>query len=517
MNILNLSIDSVLLLVAFTWHYALLCGYISDDHAAVADRKDIIPDTEKVDRGESYWVKRFNDGLVMYYQTRIFWALGLKKLPFFWHLFNLLIHFANVYLVYLFLYPVYGEEISLVSAAFWGINPMLNQNVVWISGRPYSIGFFLGLIAMILWQNPFVFLIFYILSILTNISTIFIPILVYLIHPQLWQSNLYIWIMLFTAFPFFIWKFQMRFTKGLTIDRENFRWKNRKLNTFSKIVLYYIWTIFCPIRMGWYHQAGFRYNERWEKFNYLTLIGYGVIGFLIFYVKLPGWIFLLGLIPCSNIFATNSFLQDRYLYFASLGIAIITAPFLVQYPPLFYIVMTFYTARSYMYSRHLKNDELLYRENWRNHPKSDYAINNLSFFLIQQRRYDEARVVVERGLAINRENKMLWYNLGITYGATGHFANDEGKIRFMRALDCWKMALQLEPRWEKPANDIKKLIKLLVDNKVLTLTKNDAGPHGYSIDVPNIIGMKEILHGSDATETNESVKEVISPTAPSSA
>lgn len=498
----TIDINLILLVVAFTWHYCLFCGYISDDHAAVASRTDIIPDDEKKDRKESYWVKRFNDGIVMFYQTRIFWALGLKNKPFFWHLFSLWLHLANTYLLYLFLVPIMSDNIALYTCAFWAVNPMLNQNVVWISGRPYLFGTFLVLIAMNCWQNPLAFGVFYMLAVITNISIFFVPVIMWLIYPEEWQTKFYLGIMVIGALPFLVWKFNKRFTNGLVIDRENFAFRKRKLFTFARIVLYYIWTLFFPVRMGWYHQAGFRYNERWEKFNYQTLIGFVCILCLVLYTKTAGWWFLLGLLPNSNLYATNSFLQDRYLYFCSIGIALILAPYLAAYPALFYCAMTFYVTRAYMYSRHLKNDETLYRENWRNHPKSDYAINNLSFFLIQQKRYDEARVVIERGLNINSVNKMLWYNLGITHAAQGHFNNDEGKFRFIKALDCWKKCLQIEPRWAKPAGDLKKLIQILVDNKVLTLNKDDSA-HGISISVPNLKGIKEIMDGSNKPEVQE--------------
>lgn len=487
-----IEINLVLAIAFFAWHYALRCGYVSDDHAAVADRKDIIPDDEKKDRGESFWLKRFNDGIVMFYQTRIFWKLGLKNLPFFWHLFSLVLHLANVYLLYIFLLPVLGYSTTLYACAFWSVNPMLNQNVVWISGRPYLIGTFLALIALVCWQNPIVFLPYYALAVMTNISIFFAPVLLVAIYPEAWQSELYLTFMLAGALPFVIWKFNKRFTKGLVIDRDNFKFKLRKFNTFARMTAYYVWTIFVPVRMGWYHQAGFRYNEKWEKFNYQTMIGYALLGLLIFHFKLPGWWFILGLLPNSNMYATNSFLQDRYLYFCSFGIAVIVAPYLAAYPALFYCAMTFYVTRSYMYSRQLKNDELLYRENWRNHPKSDYAINNLSYFLIQQRKWEETKVVIEHGLNINRNNKMLWYNLAICHAAQGHFGNDEGKYKFIRAMECWKMCLQIEPRWAKPAEDLKKLIQLLVDHKVITINQNESAP-GMTISVPNIIGMKEIL------------------------
>lgn len=492
----TIDINLVLITVFLAWHYCLRCGYISDDHAAVASRLDIIPDDEKKDRGESFWVKRFNDGIVMFYQTRIFWALGLRKLPFFWHLFSLATHLANTYLFFILLVPIFGYNTALYACAFWAVNPMLNQNVVWISGRPYLFGAFLALVAMNCWQNPVAFALFYGLAVITNISIFFIPILLAFIHPHAWQAKLYILVMLGGGLPFIIWKFNRRFTAGLIIDRENFNFRIRKVNTFMRIIIYYIWTLFVPVRMGWYHQAGFRYNDKWEKFNYLTLIGYITFFVLIFYFKIAGLWYLFCLFPNSNVYATNSFLQDRYTYFCSIGIAIIIAPLLSTYPALFYCAMTFYISRTYVYSRQLKDDESLYRENWRNHKNSDYAINNLSYFLIQQRRYEEARVVILRGLSIDGTNKMLWYNLGITNAAEGHFQTDEGKFKFMRALECWKKCLEIEPRWAKPAEDLKKLIKLLVDNKVITMNKDESSPHGISISVPNLAGMKETLGGT---------------------
>ena len=93
-----LNIYWVLGITALTWHYVLFCGFVSDDHAGIAARKDIIPDAEKVDRGEKYWVKVFNDGVVVYYLNNI-----VKKItginPFGWHLLSLIIHLVNTFLV----------------------------------------------------------------------------------------------------------------------------------------------------------------------------------------------------------------------------------------------------------------------------------------------------------------------------------------------------------------------------------------------------------------------------------
>ena len=502
MQILPLNIVEVLGLVFLTWHYALRCGFVSDDHAVVEARKDIIPDAEKNPKKESYWVKVFNDGIVMYYLNRVLWAVGGRRLPILWHALCLGLHLGNTYLLYLVLTPLLGQETAVIAVFIWAINPMLNQNTAWISGRPYLIATMFALICMLNWQQPLIVVPLYILAVITNISIALIPVLMKVIYKTGWQLDAYIIFMLACGVPFILWKFQKRFTAALVIDRENFKFKKRRFNTLARIFVYYLWTILVPVRMGWYHQAGFRYNNKWEKFNIWTLIGYLFVGLLAM-SGWPGWWFIFGLVPNANLFATNSFLQDRYIYFASIGLAIMFAPLLVANPDFILIVATFYMVRSYMYSRHLQNDELLYRENWRNHPQSDYAVNNLAFFLIQQHRYDEARVVIHRGLAINQANKMLWYNLGVTWAATGNLKTDDGKFRFLRAVDCWKMALQVEPRWKKPADDLKKMIKFLLENKVITTDK--AQGSDVSIDVP--VDMKGVIDGQENNKGKDNSNE----------
>lgn len=475
--------------IFLVWHYALRCGFISDDHAAVEQRKDIIPDGEKNPRKKPYWVDVFDQGIIMFYLNRVMEKLHIRKSPFWWHLLLLSLHVFNSYMLYLLLLPIMGERTSLVAMFIWAINPMLNQTVVWISGRPYTIAVTLCLLAMLNWQNPFIVMPLYILAVITNISIVAMPLFIKMMHPDAWQSNFYLVIIFAGAVPFILWKFKMRFTQALVIDRENFKFRRRRFNNLARVYAYYVWTLFVPIRMGWYHQGGFRYNSKWDKFNIWTLVGYGLV---IFFARqgLFGWWFLLGLLPNMNIYVTNSFLQDRYTYFGSIGLACICAPILSQYPELFIAAATFYGTRAYMYTRQLLNDETMYRENWRNHPYSDYAVNNLSFFLIQQKRYPEARVMILRALETTKDNKMLWYNLGVTWAAQGHFNTDEGRFYFLRAVDAWKMCLQIEPRWAKPREDLERLIKLLLEKKVITTNKEESNKAAPVIDIPMLGGLK---------------------------
>lgn len=463
-----------LLAIFVTWSYSLLCGFVSDDHATIVGRKDIIPDSEKNPTKESYWVKVFNDGIVIYYINRLMFRLPFGKSPFIWHLLSLVIHLLNSFLLLDLLSGLVGVKVALFTVTLWAVNPMLAQSVAWISGRPYLIGCTLGLLAMLFRDNPLIFIPCYILGVITNISVALIPILVKIISDT-WQSNLYLGIMIFAGAPFILWKFKRRFTTSLVLDRENFRFRKRRLFALAKIYGYYLLSLVYPYKMGWYHQCGFKYNQKWEKFNYATLLS---IIALLFIAQNDwrGWWFILGILPNANLFATNSFIQDRYVYFGSIGFFILLTPLLIHYEPIYFLILGAFMLRSFEYSTKLSNDESLYRENIRNHPYSDFAYNNLAYFLIQQHKYEEAKLVIFKGLEFAKDNKMLWYNLAICWASTGNLGSEEGRYRFLRSVECWKMALQLEPRWEKPAEDLKKMIKFLADNKVITTDKAEALP-----------------------------------------
>lgn len=484
-----INIYWVLGIVALTWHYVLFCGFISDDHSVIEERKDIIPDAEKRPSDEPTLVKIFNDGLVMFY-----WNKVMRKFfgsnSFFWHLLSYLLHILNVFLVYkVFLFM--GDQTACCIALLWGVHPYNNQIAGWCSGRPYAIAGMFALLAMVLWQYPIAVMPLYGLSILTNFSVGLLPVMLKGLHPNDWQGNFYLF-MLLSGVPFVAWKFKQRFSeKALVMDRKNFHFRVRRFNNMVRVIVYYVAQFIFPTRMGWYHQEGFAYNEKWDGFNVWALIGYVMVFFLCLIA--PGLIFVLGMIPHINILVTNSYIQDRYLYFGGIGLSALLTPFLLSHPVFYVIVVSVFISKSYAYSRRMMNDETLYSENIRNHPKSDFAMNNLGFFLIQSRRYEEARCVLQRGLEINKDNKLIWYNVGITWAATASLGYEEGIQRFFRAMECWKRALQLEPRWKKPLDDIQKVVKVLVDNKILTLDKNQAMPDMPAIHTPLL--NKEELNG----------------------
>src|SRR3990167_5576373 len=128
-----IPLEYILAISAITWHYALFCGFISDDHAAIAQRIDIIPDGEKNPVKEKYWIKVLNDGVIMYYLNKIMRRI-FSTAPIGWHLFSFSMHILNTYLFYLVACQLVGVKMAGFAALLWTVNPMLNQVVAWCSG-----------------------------------------------------------------------------------------------------------------------------------------------------------------------------------------------------------------------------------------------------------------------------------------------------------------------------------------------------------------------------------------------
>src|SRR3990167_1024563 len=197
-----INIYWVIGLVALTWHYVLACGFVSDDHAVIESRKDIIPDSEKKPTDEAKLVKIFNDGLVMFYLNKIMRKL-IGSNPFSWHLLSYLLHIINTFLVYK-VFGFMGDHVACCVALMWGSHPMNNQIAGWCSGRPYAIAGMFALLAMVSWSNPFLVMPLYFLSVLTNFSVGFLPIMLKTLHPESWQGYVYLASILL-AIPFVAW------------------------------------------------------------------------------------------------------------------------------------------------------------------------------------------------------------------------------------------------------------------------------------------------------------------------
>ncbi len=120
-----------------------------------------------------------------------YWLVGDN--PFLYHFNNIIIHLANVYLVFLFIFKISRKtEVAFITAVFFGIHPMHVESVAWISERKdvmYTLFFLLSLLAYyryIYSKVPelkyFLFsLLFFLMALLSKSAAVILPIVLVLL------------------------------------------------------------------------------------------------------------------------------------------------------------------------------------------------------------------------------------------------------------------------------------------------------------------------------------------------
>lgn len=136
---------------------------------------------------------------------------GLNAFPY--HLFNILLHLMNVWLVYILINKLSVNRITaLIVSLFFAIHPMHVESVAWISERKdvlYSLFYLLALIAYMRYtksgfarKHYFATLVFFILSLLSKSASVTLPIL--LLAIDMYQKRKFNAGMLMEKIPFLL-------------------------------------------------------------------------------------------------------------------------------------------------------------------------------------------------------------------------------------------------------------------------------------------------------------------------
>lgn len=80
--------------------------------------------------------------------TKWLWYRFFQKHPRRHHFFSVLIHSANVVLLYTFLGTLFPQNIALYTSILFAIHPVNVQSVAWASARGYPLGLFYSLLGL---------------------------------------------------------------------------------------------------------------------------------------------------------------------------------------------------------------------------------------------------------------------------------------------------------------------------------------------------------------------------------
>ena len=284
-------------------------------------------------------------------------------------------------LVCLGIYFGFGvSDISFLAALLFSVNPANNQAAVWIAGRPYAWAA-LGMVgAMALpWVGP----LFLLLAAHTNSGYVF---------PIILGGSKFAWMLIFMPLIWFIhWK---RFKKNVsdkiamemfTEDREI---KPGKLVLATKTFGFYTTLALIPFKNSFYHSflqsaAGSMKNRAYTmkcRFFWIgvlwiilaaSYIGFHIKSWDMVCFGILWW--CLGIAPFLNFVRIHQEIAERYVYLGNVGLMVVLATVLVNYPILAAVFLSMYATKMWFYMDCYQDDYYLIENACLNSPDAWFS------------------------------------------------------------------------------------------------------------------------------------------------
>ena len=320
-QIQRLAIIALINLVVF--YRTIFFGFVGDD-------------VERSERKEPVFKNRFHRWWILF--------IGLRHVnSMHAHLVTILTHTVCCMMIYI----SFGmNNLSLLTALLFTINPVNTEGSIWISGRNYVTSSILGLA---MWMFPMVSWVFYMMTSHFAVNAWFLP-LVFLgtkywymvgIIPLIWlvDSNNR------STLNRKLWE-----TGGLkTTNSEMRAVKIKKFIPFIKTYIYYLALCIFPWNLGLEHDylRGFGTNktdnEKGYKLDWIFWVGLGVfltvVGLSIYGI-IKGWMplswglfwFTINIAMFCNFVTYQQQVATRYAYLANIGLMYALASVIIHYP-----------------------------------------------------------------------------------------------------------------------------------------------------------------------------------------
>ena len=435
-----------ILLTILTWltYWGILdCGFVSDDIEGIQNYDGKL---KKFDYGHlSKW---------LLYKL-------CDKSPRRHHIFNVVLHNANVVLLFYFLTTFVSIKVALFTAILFAVHPVCVQAVGWISGRGYPISLFFCLLGfnltgivktMPIWGiQPLG-------SVNLALTTIIYSVLYYLSIVAQFASLATFAIQAFLGnYYLAIIGFLISGLAGLGIINnviknrtDVFKEQNLAQSTtfkLSKIIVaikslaYYTRLCVFPKRMGLYHTFNYHYDETTEKedkwfwlgFLLLTAFGLGfwfgnyAVRFAILWYFAYIFIFL-------NWITIHQFVSERYVYIPVIGICLLMALVLQYNAILFAFVVGLYLMRTWVHLPTYQDEVLYYQSNIWNFPDSEVAFSNLGVTYLKLNLTGSAMDMWSISVKINPNYDVGYYNLSSVLRQKGDLV--KAREYLFKAINC---------------------------------------------------------------------------------
>ena len=392
-----------------------------------------------------------------------------------YHIINLLLHLANVVLVYYSVILLCNKKnVALVAALLFGIHPLHTESVAWISGIKDLLYTFFFLCAYISYlkylsdkQNRFywITLLFFLFSILSKAMAVSLPVLLLLTdYFKERKMNLKTW---FEKIPFLllavvfgvvaIWAQQS--SQGMK-DMASYPFSQRIVFACYGFVTY-LWKSLLPISQSAFYAYPVKSGESLSVQYYIyPLLMLGLFAFVIYSLRFTRKVFfgigfftitiflVLQLLPVGD-----AVMADRYSYLSSIGIFYLAGegfnrvwenkgktislalliPFLI-----------FFCVSTYLRTKVWENGITLWTDVIRKFPEAIIGYNNRSGAYLFEKKYD---------MALADLNKVIQLMPGNAEALNTRSVIFSNKKRDKEALDDLNKALEYRPDFSDALNN----------------------------------------------------------------
>jgi protein O-mannosyl-transferase len=392
--------------------------------------------------------------------------------PVSYHALNILLHLVNVFLVFIFIKKLSGNNtfLAFATSILFGVHPMHVESVAWVSERKdvlYSLFFILGLIQYLKYldenerKHYWMTLGWFALSILSKPAAIIFPVVLFTL--DYYRNRSFTRQVIFEKIPFVIFSIILI---GITIHYQQeagatplttiYEWEKRIFFPFYGYMMY-ILKMFWPVNLCTFYPFP-AVNEALSKAYTLSPLFFAATTILCWktWKKYPeisfgfGFYFLNLVLVLQFFMFGSAIIADRYTYIPYIGLFFTLAWFLESWLKLsqknLYILIVgislILTFLSYRQSATWKDTASIWDTAIKNHPSAK-AYSNRAYLYQQNGDMDKAIDTYKKALKLNIGSKEVYFNLGVLYF---HKNMDE------LALEHYNKALELKPDYADALN-----------------------------------------------------------------